>query len=196
MRWALKARVLGLAAVGAAAALLSSCGAHAARSGDDRGHAPARRPIHSVDELSAGAPSSVARHALAPVGTTQHVDARGASLAVTLRRVIDPLGGSGAELPARTRAVGVVVQIRSTGPRLYDSSATGDITLVASNGAVTPVDATRGPCRTPRDDFDRYITAGEDRIGCVVFAVADGATLDAVRFSPHAQRHGGLSWAP
>ncbi|MGH3745027.1 MAG: hypothetical protein ACRDTP_09230, partial [Mycobacteriales bacterium] len=103
---------------------------------------------------------------------------------------------SGAELPPRTRAVGVIMQIRSSGPSLYDSSATGDIEVLASAGVVTPVLATRGICKTPTDDFDRYITAGEDRVGCVVFAVADGATLDAVRFSPHAHRHGRLTWAP
>jgi len=56
--------------------------------------------------------------------------------------------------------------------------------------------ATRGICRTPVNDFDRYITAGEDRVGCVVFAVADAAILDAVRFSPHAKARGRLSWAP
>ena len=90
----------------------------------------------------------------------------------------------------------MIFQIRSSGPKLYDSSATGDISVLTSGGIVTPVLATRGICRTPLEDFDRYITAGEDRIGCVVFAVADGATLDAVRFSPHAHRLGRLTWAP
>jgi hypothetical protein len=88
------------------------------------------------------------------------------------------------------------MQIRSSGPKLYDSSATGDISVEASSGTVTPVLATRGSCRTPLEDFDRYITAGEDRVGCIVFAVADGATLDAVRFSPYAKARGRLSWAP
>jgi len=146
--------------------------------------------------LSIGAPASLRRGALPPVGALQEVSVRGARLAVELRRVIDPLGGSGARLPADTRAVGVVVQIRNAGPSTYDSSSTGDIRLVASGGAVTPVLATHGACRTPRDDFDRYITAGEDRVGCVVFAVANGATLDAVWFSPHAHRLGRLTWAP
>jgi hypothetical protein len=113
-----------------------------------------------------------------------------------LRRVIDPLPAAGAGLPSGTRAVGVIVQIRSSGPKLYDSSATGDIELRASGGVVTPVLATRGICRTPLDDFDRYITPGEDRVGCVAFAVANGATLDAVWFSPHAHRLGRLTWAP
>ena len=127
---------------------------------------------------------------------TQRVDAAGAQLSVTLRRVIDPLRGAGAAVPEHARAVGVIVQIRSSGPKLYDSSATGDISVVTSGGVATPVLATHGICRTPLDDFDRYITAGEDRVGCVVFAVSDGATLDAVRFSPHAHRRGRLTWAP
>ena len=147
-------------------------------------------------QLSRRAPVSLVRGSLPPVGATQRIDSGGARLAVTLRRVIDPLRGSGAELPPGSRAVGVILQIRSAGPGVYDSSATGDIRLIASSGVVTPVLATHGICKTPLDDFDRFITAGEDRIGCVVFAVADGATLDAVRFSPHARQLGRLSWAP
>ena len=88
------------------------------------------------------------------------------------------------------------MQIRNAGPDVYDSSATGDISVVPSSGAVTPVLATRGPCKTPLEDFDRYITEGEDRVGCVVFAVSRAATIEAVRFSPHAQAAGRLVWAP
>ena len=153
-------------------------------------------PVSAAPSLSIDAPSRLRRGLLPGVGATQWVDTSGARLGVTLRRVIYPLLGSGAQLPGGARAVGVVIQIRNSGPKLYDSSATGDITLVASKGVVTPVLATHGICRTPLDDFDRYITAGEDRLGCVVFAVANGATLDAVRFSPHARRPGRLTWAP
>ena len=152
-------------------------------------------PVSGAPSLSIDAPSRL-RGPLPGVGATQWVDASGARLGVTLRRVIDPLFGSGAQLPGGARAVAVVIQIRNSGPKLYDSSATGDITLIASKGVVTPVLATHGICRTPLDDFDRYITVGEDRSGCVVFAVANGATLDAVRFSPHARRLGRLTWAP
>jgi hypothetical protein len=146
--------------------------------------------------LGTGAPASLRRGELPRVGAWQQVASAGARLGIDLRRVIDPLRGSGARLPRDTRAVGVIMQVRNAGPRTYDSSATGDIRLVASTGTVTPVLATRGVCRTARDDFDRYITAGEDRVGCVVFAVSNGATLDAVWFSPHAHRLGRLTWAP
>lgn len=109
--------------------------------------------------------------------------------------MIDPLTGSGAKLPAGTRAVAVLVQIRNSGPAVYDSSATGDFTVIPSGGAVTPVLATRGICKTPVEDFDRYLTAGEDRVGCVVFAIPIGATVTGVRFSPHAEAKGRLVWA-
>jgi hypothetical protein len=114
---------------------------------------------------------------------------------VTLRSVIDPLRGSRAELQHGARAVGVVFQIRSAGPRIYDSSATADISIEVSSGSVTPVLATRGVCKTPVEDFDRYITSGEDRVGCVVFAIDDAAAVDAVRFAPHARTRRALTWA-
>ncbi|MGH2863077.1 MAG: hypothetical protein ACRDLT_16475 [Solirubrobacteraceae bacterium] len=184
------------------AAGLGGCGG-AARTAHEAGGGGVPRRLTPIEgetpggaQLSARAPASLRQGALAQVGATQHVDASGARLAVTLRRVIDPLRASGAELPPRTRAVGVIMQIRSSGPSLYDSSATGDIRIGVSSGVVTAVLATRGICRTPLDDFDRYITAGEDRVGCVVFAVSNGATLDAVWFSPHAHRLGRLTWAP
>jgi hypothetical protein len=172
------------------------------RGGGSETHHGGTRGIHrgggfpASRQLTAAPPSSISRHPLPAVGATQRVDAGGARLSVTLRRVIDPLRDSGADLQSGTRAVGVIVQIRSAGPKVYDSSATSDVAVVVSGGAVTPVLATRGICRTPLNDFDRYITAGEDRVGCVVFAVDDGATIDAVRFSPHARAHGRLTWAP
>jgi hypothetical protein len=175
------------------AALVAGCGA----AGQAVTDGPSTSPqLTGGAPLTLRAPVSVARRALPPVGATQRVDSRGASLEVTLRKVIDPLRDSGAKLQHGTRAVGVFMQIRSSGPAIYDSSATGDISIVASAGAVSPVFATHGVCRTPLNDFDRYITAGEDRVGCVVFAVSDAATLDAVRFMPHARARGLLSWAP
>jgi hypothetical protein len=145
--------------------------------------------------LTHRAPPRLSHDALAPVGATQHVSSARAGLSVRLRAVIDPLTGSGAKLPAGTRAVAVLVQIRNSGPAVYDSSATGDFTVIPSGGAVTPVLATRGICKTPVEDFDRYLTAGEDRVGCVVFAIPIGATVTGVRFSPHAEAKGRLVWA-
>lgn len=146
--------------------------------------------------LRASAPARLLRGTLAPVGATQSAQAAGSELAVTLRRVIDPLRGSGARPPAGDRAVGVVFEIVNRGPEIYDSSATADIHLLASAGSVTPLLATRGVCRTPTQDFDRYMAAGVERVGCVVFAVARRAALDAVRFTPYGQRRRRMTWAP
>jgi hypothetical protein len=108
--------------------------------------------------------------------------------------VIDPLLKSGAALPAGNRAVGVEVTLANAGPTVYDSSATGDFSVVVSGGPVEPVFAPSGVCQTPLNDFDRYITAGEERSGCVAFAVPAKARVLGVRFSPHAQPVGRLTW--
>lgn len=131
----------------------------------------------------------------AKIGTTQPVKAGGETVAVTIRRVIDPLRGSGASLAPRTHAVGVLVGIRNSGPGIYDSSATGDFSIVTSSGPAPPVFAPSGSCQTELRDFDNYITEDESRDGCVVFDVPNGARVTAVRFSPHAQAVGRVSWA-
>ena len=135
------------------------------------------------------------RPAVPRVGITQHVDVAGAHLAVTIKRVLDPLLGSGAALLAHTRAVGVLVEIVSTGPAVYDSSATGDFSIGLTAGAASPAFASQGVCKTPLRDFDNYITEGEYRSGCVVFQVASGARPRSVSFSPHGGRVGRLTWA-
>ena len=166
------------------------------------GSAAGPKQAHHVGEgaprssaITKSIPSSL-RHTLAPVGSWQRVESRGAALSVRVRAVLDPLTGSGARLQPGTRAVGVVIQIANAGPAIYDSSATGDVRVVTSSGAVTPVLARRGVCRTPLEDFDRYITAGEDRVGCVVEAIATAAAVTEVEFSPHAEAVGRLVWAP
>jgi hypothetical protein len=195
--YTLLAMRLGLRAVAAMLCLIAAGGLPGCGSGTGgAGVEPKPMPVIAGGGLSKHAPRTLVRRALPAVGVTQRVDSSDARLAVTLRRVIDPLRGSGADLPPHTRAVAVIVEIRSSGPALYDSSATGDISLMSSAGVTRPALATRGICRTPQNDFDRYITPGEHRSGCVVFIVADGATLDAVRFSPHAHPLGRLTWAP
>lgn len=114
---------------------------------------------------------------------------------MTIKRLIDPLRYSGASLPPKTHAVGVLVEIRNIGSGLYDSSATGDVSVVPSTGPAPPVFAPSGTCQTQLRDFDNYITAGVVRDGCVVFAVGNSARVKAVLFSPHAQRRGRASWS-
>ena len=146
---------------------------------------PAPRPAHRARRTS-GAPA---------VGKVQLVHAPGATLSVRVIKVIDPLADSGAALQPGTRAVGVIVQIENRGPAVYDSSATGDLSIVPTSGMITPVFAAHGVCQTPLRDFDNYITAGEVRHGCVAFAIDDGAKVAVVRFSPHGSASGRAAWA-
>lgn len=169
---------------------ISACGSATQRQ-TAAATAIARRPVvprHRTPHR----PAAVSR---APgMGAAQAVHASDTTLVVTLSRVIDPLSGSGAALLAGTRAVGVSVRIQNRGPGIYDSSATGDISLAPSAGTAMPVFAPHGVCQTPLRDFDNYISPGEVREGCVVFAVPSAAKVLAVRFSPHGQTAGRASW--
>jgi hypothetical protein len=113
---------------------------------------------------------------------------------VTVSRVIDPLLGSGAALLSGTRAVGVLVRVENHGPDIYDSSATGDVSIVPSAGAASPLFVPNGVCQTPLRDFDNQISAGEVRDGCVAFALDSAAKVLTVRFRPHGQATGAASW--
>jgi hypothetical protein len=107
---------------------------------------------------------------------------------VTVTKVIDPLLDSGAALLEGTRAVGVKLKILNHGPATYDSSATGDVSLVVSSGSARPTFAPSGACQTPQRDFDNEISPGQTRDGCVAFSVPQGAKVLAVRFAPHGNR--------
>lgn len=182
-----------------AAVSLCGCGA---------GSSPARRPASTTTASSASAAAAAGPTVRTdtaarvqrpqplgpPIGSAQPVQAGGAALTVTVTRLIDPLSGSGAALPAGTRAAGVLVRIANAGPDVYDSSATGDFSLVVSAGVVTAVFVPQGVCKTPLQDFDNYITAGEQRSGCVAFAVPESAQIIAIRFSPHASAQGRRTW--
>ena len=113
---------------------------------------------------------------------------------MTAVRLIDPLRNSGAALLSGTRAVAVLVRIANSGPAIYDSSATGDFSVVSSAGVATPVFVPTGICQTPLRDFDNYIVGGDVRTGCVAFAVGSRARVLSVRFSPHAGAAGRLTW--
>jgi hypothetical protein len=131
---------------------------------------------------------------MARIGTARHVDAGTTLLSVDVKRVVDPLRDTGASLPPGTRAVGVLVEISDIGSGTYDSSATGDISLVPSSGSAPPLFAPHGICQTQLRDFDNFITAGEVRDGCVVFDVPNSAGAREVRFSPHAEAAGRVTW--
>jgi hypothetical protein len=130
----------------------------------------------------------------ARVGETRRVDAGDTQLEVTVKQLIDPLRDSGASLPHTTHAVGVLVEIRNVGSGVYDSSATGDFSIVPTAGTAPPLFAPSGTCETQLRDFDNYITSGEVRDGCVVFDVGKRARVSEIRFSPHAQAAGRVIW--
>ncbi len=137
----------------------------------------------------------VARTTLGVGETYQVTSAGGAFLAVTVTKVIDPLANSGAALVPGTRAVGVKLDILNHGPAGYDSSATGDVSLVVSSGAAVPTFAPGGACQTPLRDFDNHIEPGEHHDGCVVFSVPQGAKVNGVRFGPHGNRAVPYIWS-
>ncbi len=76
----------------------------------------------------------------------------------------------------------------------YDSTASGDVSVVPSTGTATPLFIKQGVCQTPLADFESLIGVGETRSGCVGFAVSRGARILAVRFWPHSRRPGGAIW--
>ncbi len=171
----------------AGAVIVGGCGTSRKGSASVRGLSVNSRPTQStVTSPPTTAPA---------VGTAQRIAAGATGLTVTLLRVIDPLRDSGAALLPGSRAVGVMLRIVNHGPGIYDSSATGDVSILGSSGTATPVFAQSGVCQTPLRDFDNYISPGEKRIGCVAFSLPTGARLLTVRFSPHAKAAGRVSWS-
>lgn len=128
------------------------------------------------------------------VGTTEQIKAQGTRLAITVTKVIDPLRGSGAALLPGTRVVGVFVRIVNRGPGGYDSSSTGDISIIPSSGVASPAYAPQGQCKTPLQDFDNAIGPGENREGCVAFTLNTGAKLVGERFSSDGGGAGKGTW--
>ncbi|HWE09789.1 MAG TPA: hypothetical protein VG325_10560 [Solirubrobacteraceae bacterium] len=113
---------------------------------------------------------------------------------MTVSRVIDPVSDSGSALLPGMRPVGVVVSVRSLAGATYDSTASGDWSLIPSAGTAPPLFIKRGPCQTPVVDFESLVGAGETRSGCVGFSVPRRAKLLAVRFSPHSRAPGAVTW--
>jgi hypothetical protein len=128
------------------------------------------------------------------VGSTQRVNAGSSTLSVSVTNVLDPLRDSGAALIAGTRAVGVMVTIRNDSGATYDSSASGDLSVLTSAGPASPLYIKQGVCQTPLTDFESLISVGEEHTGCVGFAVPHGARVVTVRFSPHSRAPGSVIW--
>jgi hypothetical protein len=128
-----------------------------------------------------------------PVGVRQAVRTGGAELTVTILRVVRLRDTGSPALPG-TRQVGVQLRIANQAGATYDSTSSGDVSVVVSRGASEPLDVRRGTCETPLVDFESFVTAGSVRTGCVAFSVPRAARVIGVRFSPHSRAPGTLSW--
>jgi hypothetical protein len=185
------------AAVAAAGGALAGCGGGAGGSGSST-H-PASGPTPTVT----GTPTTTARSSSTRargqvvrgprVGARQAVRTGGAELTVTVLRVLR-LTHTGSPLLPGTRQVGVELRIADQHGATYDSTASGDVSLVLSAGGAEPLDVRRGPCRTPLVDFESIVSAGSVRAGCVAFSVPRRARVLGVRFSPHSRARGRLTW--
>ncbi len=111
-----------------------------------------------------------------------------------MTKVLDPLKASGAALLPGTRVVAVFVRIANRGPGGYDSSSTGDISIIPSSGVGSPAYAPHGVCQTPDQDFDNAIGPAENREGCVAFTLNTAATLVGERFSADGGGAGVATW--
>ncbi|MBV9820212.1 MAG: hypothetical protein JOZ07_17925 [Solirubrobacterales bacterium] len=106
----------------------------------------------------------------------------------------DPLRHAGAATLPGTHAAAVALTIHVDRGATYDSTASGDVSLLTSRAAAAPLLIRRGVCRTPLTDFESLIGVGETRSGCVGFSVPDGARIVAVRFSPRSRAPGTVAW--
>jgi hypothetical protein len=191
----MRRRSAGCAAL--AALVAAGCG------GGHSGHSTSSRSATTVSSSSASSSAVISsvspRHrrpapAGAPIGATQHVHAGSSTLAVTVSHMIDPVTDGGGPVLPGTRPVGVAVTIRNLAGATYDSTASGDWSLVTSAGQASPLFVRHGVCQTPLVDFESLIGAGETRSGCVAFSVARGARVLTVRFSPRSRAAGAVAW--
>ena len=127
------------------------------------------------------------------VGATQSVHAYGAFLHVTVTGV-DAIARGDAAPPPGYRGVAVPLRIADLAGQTYDSTASGDLSVITSKGMAAPLDVRAGPCETQLVDFESHLYSGDVRTGCVGFSVPRGARVLGVRFSPHAQSRGSVAW--
>jgi hypothetical protein len=179
---ALTAKGTGLVSAVATAGLLAGCGGAGVQVAD-RTHGEASDPAHG------GQPFGGPR-----VGTTQRIDVAGAHLSVTVVKVVDLPRDDDAPVLPGFRGVGVKVEISNTGPADYDSLATSDFSITATDPNVHLLFVPSGLCRTPPRDFDSHITVGETHSGCLAFRIHERARVTEVTFSPHGKPAGQLSW--
>lgn len=158
------------------------------------GPTPTSRSTSSARRDRPPRPRRVPAARAIPVGRPQRVHAGSSILSVTVTRVDGSLSGTGAALLPGTRATGVQLTIRNDSGQTYDSTASGDVSVIISSGMAAPLFIRQGPCQTPLTDFESLIGVGETRSGCVGFTVPRGARVVGVRFSPHSRPPGNVTW--
>jgi hypothetical protein len=187
-----RARLL-LAALTAAA--LSGCGGGSTTSSHS-GSSTTTTTTRTTTRATRRKPRRAGRvpaHA-APVGRPQRVHAGSSILSVTVSKVYGSLSGTGSALLPGAHAAGVQLTIRNDSGATYDSTASGDVSVITSSGAAAPLFIRQGVCQTQLTDFESLIGVGETRTGCVGFTVPHGARVVGVRFSPHSRAPGSVAW--
>jgi hypothetical protein len=189
-------RAAGIASAVAVTVAAAGCGGTAGTSSTPTTSSPAATTTSSTTHRRSRPPRRPRRPAAqgAAIGTAQRVNAGTSTLSVTVTKVVDPLTASGAATLPGTRPVGVELTVRNEAGATYDSSASGDVSLVTSTGAAAPLFIKQGVCATPLTDFESLIGVGESHTGCVGFSVANGARIVSVRFSPHSRSPGSVAW--
>ena len=189
-----------IAASAALAVGASACGGSASG-----GVTSATAHSASTSSNASGTASSSSSRAAAPrrrrprprgaaIGATLRTHAGSSTLDVTVSRVLDPLVGTGASLPPGMRAAGAEVAIHNAAGATYDSTASGDWSILTTGGLASPLFVRHGICQTPLADFESLIGVGETRTGCVAFSVPRRARILSVRFSPHSRAPGTVAW--
>jgi hypothetical protein len=194
------------AAAGLITAALAGCGGQGSSSSSSAagtGATTGSGATGTAHSSTTAAPGHARRHRRADrpapkvhgpaVGATQSLQAYGASLHVTVTgvRSVSPRDASP---PPGNRAVAVVLRIADESGATYDSTASGDLSVIVSTGETAPLDIRGGPCETQLVDFESHLYSGVVRTGCVGFSVPRHARVLGVRFSPHAQSRGSVSW--
>lgn len=128
------------------------------------------------------------------MGRTQRVRAGSSILSVTVTKVYGSLAQTGASLLPGTHAAGVQLTIHDDQGATYDSTASGDVSVITSSGTAAPLFIKQGVCQTPLTDFESLIGVGETHAGCVGFAIPHGSHVVGVRFSPHSRAPGSVTW--
>jgi len=190
-----------LAGLAATALVLGGCGGsgHSASSSPTSSAPPAQTSTTTAAHTTTASHTRTRHHPDGPtvkgprVGARQGVHTGGAYLTVTILRVLD-LTHTGSSVLPGTRQVAVELRIANQAGATYDSTSSGDVSLVLSHGQAEPLDVREGRCETPLVDFESHLYSGDVRDGCVAFSVPRHARIIGVRFSPHSRGPGTLSW--